>query len=186
MSIRDLPVGLPGALTHNLTKKPQTFSSGGASSGFITEPYGYREYFDAQGYIPSRATIYSDSETPTTSYEGRFATAHSKNASIYAKPVTSAAGLTVDLPSPDSGIGTDAITPRDQNNIQQVNKKLFSAKAIGALTQAYTHSAHFVSPLLSSSSSSLHVISINNFCANHFSFTHLTSAESRFSEFRFC
>ena len=32
-----------------------------------------------------------------------------------------AAGLTVDLPSPDSGIGTDAITPRDQNTIQQVN-----------------------------------------------------------------
>ncbi|XP_044741355.1 protein grainyhead isoform X2 [Chrysoperla carnea] len=30
-----------------------------------------------------------------------------------------AAGLTVDLPSPDSGIGADAITPRDQNTIQQ-------------------------------------------------------------------
>ena len=27
--------------------------------------------------------------------------------------------MTVDLPSPDSGIGADAITPRDQNNIQQ-------------------------------------------------------------------
>lgn len=38
---------------------------------------------------------------------------------IYTKTVT-AAGLTVDLPSPDSGIGADAITPRDQNNIQQV------------------------------------------------------------------
>ncbi|XP_045482885.1 protein grainyhead isoform X2 [Harmonia axyridis] len=30
-----------------------------------------------------------------------------------------AAGLTVDLPSPDSGIGQDAVTPRDQNNIHQ-------------------------------------------------------------------
>jgi hypothetical protein len=121
--ISNIDFGLfPNAGQSHLT---QTFSSGGGSTGFITEPYGYREYFDAQGYIPSRATIYSDSETPTTSYEGRFATAHSKNASIYAKPVTSAAGLTVDLPSPDSGIGTDAITPRDQNNIQQVNKKLF-------------------------------------------------------------
>ncbi|KAJ8938291.1 hypothetical protein NQ318_020350 [Aromia moschata] len=30
-----------------------------------------------------------------------------------------AAGLTVDLPSPDSGIGADAITPRDQNTLQQ-------------------------------------------------------------------
>lgn len=93
--------------------------SGGGSSTFITEPYAYREYFDAQGYIPSRTTIYSESETPTTSYEGRFTTAHTKSGAIYAKTVTSAAGLTVDLPSPDSGIGADAITPRDQNNIQQ-------------------------------------------------------------------
>ncbi|KAK9890438.1 hypothetical protein WA026_010524 [Henosepilachna vigintioctopunctata] len=30
-----------------------------------------------------------------------------------------AAGLTVDLPSPDSGIGADAITPRDQNTLHQ-------------------------------------------------------------------
>lgn len=32
-----------------------------------------------------------------------------------------AAGLTVDLPSPDSGIGADAITPRDQTTMQQVS-----------------------------------------------------------------
>lgn len=94
------------------------YSSSGGSSAFIAEPYAYREYFDAQGYAPSR-TIYSESETPVTSYEGRFST-HSKNGSIYTKTVTSS-GLTVDLPSPDSGIGADAITPRDQNNIQQVN-----------------------------------------------------------------
>lgn len=104
---------------------PWIFSSGGGSQTFITEPYAYREYFDSQGYIPSRTTIYSDSETPTTSYEGRFTTSHSKSGSIYAKTITSAAGLTVDLPSPDSGIGTDAITPRDQNHIQQVNENIF-------------------------------------------------------------
>lgn len=110
-----------------MTPNPQfaNSSSGGGGATFITEPYAYREYFDSQGYIPSRTTIYSDSETPTTSYEGRFTTAHTKSGSIYAKTVTSAAGLTVDLPSPDSGIGADAITPRDQNNIQQVNENFF-------------------------------------------------------------
>lgn len=94
-------------------------SSGGTT--FMSEPY-YREYFagDAQGYAPARA-IYGDADGPqgATTYEGRFSNHHSKNTPVYAKTVT-AAGLTVDLPSPDSGIGTDAITPRDQNNIQQV------------------------------------------------------------------
>lgn len=98
-----------------------TRSSTSGSSTFITEPYAYREYFDAQGYIPSRTTIYSEAETPTTiGYEARYVTAHPKATSIYAKTVTSAAGLTVDLPSPDSGIGAESITPRDQTNIQQV------------------------------------------------------------------
>lgn len=46
---------------------------------------------------------------------------------VYAKTGVTAAGLTVDLPSPDSGIGTDAITPRDQNNIQQVSMSDFVA-----------------------------------------------------------
>ncbi|XP_075167129.1 grainy head isoform X2 [Haematobia irritans] len=116
--------------TSRLTSAPSTT--------FLSEPY-YREYFttttDGQGYAPTR-TIYGDSEGPQpgTTYEGRFTTTtantgipppHStanvlKNGGtpIYAKTVT-AAGLTVDLPSPDSGIGADAITPRDQNNIQQ-------------------------------------------------------------------
>jgi hypothetical protein len=104
------------------------FSSSSSTSGsstFITEPYAYREYFDAQGYIPSRTTIYSEAETPTSiGYEARYVTAsHPKATSIYAKTVTSAAGLTVDLPSPDSGIGAESITPRDQTNIQQVITK---------------------------------------------------------------
>lgn len=102
-------------------------STGGST--FISEPY-YREYFaggdgSAQGYTPSR-TIYGDTaEGPSQSaYEGRYTT-HAKSALVYTKTVT-AAGLTVDLPSPDSGIGADAITPRDQNNIQQVNCSLIT------------------------------------------------------------
>uniref|UniRef100_A0A6E8VMG9 Grh/CP2 DB domain-containing protein n=1 Tax=Anopheles coluzzii TaxID=1518534 RepID=A0A6E8VMG9_ANOCL len=95
---------------------PNRLGPGGTT--FITEPYTYREYFDNQGYAPAR-TIYgtaADSEgpQPATTYEGRF----TKTGSIYTKTITSA-GLTVDLPSPDSGIGADAITPRDQNNVQQ-------------------------------------------------------------------
>ncbi|XP_055688646.1 protein grainyhead isoform X3 [Lutzomyia longipalpis] len=109
-------------------------------STFIAEPY-YREYFagDGQSYVATRAIYDSDGPPPpppsqvpssvsvtvaapggAASYEGRFTTsAHTKTSTpIYAKTVT-AAGLTVDLPSPDSGIGADAITPRDQNNIQQ-------------------------------------------------------------------
>lgn len=89
----------------------------------MAEPY-YRDYFagDAQAYAPAR-TIYGESAgdngpQSATTYEGRFSN-HSKNTPVYNKAVT-AAGLTVDLPSPDSGIGTDAITPRDQNSIQQV------------------------------------------------------------------
>lgn len=92
----------------------------------MAEPY-YRDYFagDAQAYAPAR-TIYGESAggdngpQSATTYEGRFSNHSSKNNTpVYNKAVT-AAGLTVDLPSPDSGIGTDAITPRDQNSIQQV------------------------------------------------------------------
>ncbi|XP_055619439.1 protein grainyhead isoform X2 [Toxorhynchites rutilus septentrionalis] len=93
----------------------QRLGPGGAA--FIAEQYPYREYFDPQGYAPAR-TIYgtadSDGPQPATTYEGRYT---SKTGSIYTKTITSA-GLTVDLPSPDSGIGADAITPRDQNNVQ--------------------------------------------------------------------
>lgn len=107
-----------------LTHMRNIHANSAGGSTFISEPY-YREYFaggdgSAQGYTPSR-TIYGDTaEGPSQSaYEGRYTT-HSKSTLVYTKTVT-AAGLTVDLPSPDSGIGADAITPRDQNNIQQVN-----------------------------------------------------------------
>uniref|UniRef100_A0A336MAI5 CSON014460 protein n=1 Tax=Culicoides sonorensis TaxID=179676 RepID=A0A336MAI5_CULSO len=91
------------------------------NSQFVSEPTYYREYFDAaQGYAPVR-TIYGDTNDstapqPTTTYESRFTT--HKSGAIYTKTITQA-GLTVDLPSPDSGIGADAITPRDQANLQQ-------------------------------------------------------------------
>ncbi|XP_058053895.1 protein grainyhead [Anopheles bellator] len=106
----------PGSYAQYDMYPPNRLGPGG--SAFITEPYTYREYFDNQGYAPAR-TIYgtaTDSEgpQPATTYEGRF----TKTGSIYTKTITSA-GLTVDLPSPDSGIGADAITPRDQNNVQQ-------------------------------------------------------------------
>ncbi|XP_067631060.1 protein grainyhead isoform X6 [Eurosta solidaginis] len=122
-------------------------SSTGPTSTFISDPY-YREFYttapthtDTQtgyGQAP-RNIVYGGAESeppqPCTTYEGRFTTAaapvtsmaahssastgHMKNCTpIYAKAIT-AAGLTVDLPSPDSGIGADAITPRDQNNIHQ-------------------------------------------------------------------
>ncbi|KAL5274993.1 GRHL2 family protein [Megaselia abdita] len=105
-----------GMYTTRLTSAP--------TSAFISEPY-YREYFatDGQGaYIPSRS-VYGDNDNGNQpgAYEGRFSTSttHSKNGTpVYAKTVT-AAGLTVDLPSPDSGIGAEAITPRDQTAIQQ-------------------------------------------------------------------
>lgn len=108
-------------------RKPFAYSSFNCSAGgstFITEPY-YREYFaggdgSGQGYAPSRSVYGDTAEGPSQStYEGRYSN-HSKSTPVYTKTVT-AAGLTVDLPSPDSGIGADAITPRDQNNIQQVN-----------------------------------------------------------------
>lgn len=97
----------------------------------MSEPY-YREYFaeNSQAYAPSR-TIYSDGSADSgpqtaTTYESRFSN-HTKNTPVYNKTVT-AAGLTVDLPSPDSGIGTDVITPRDQNAIQQVSEAIAEKK----------------------------------------------------------
>lgn len=43
-------------------------------------------------------------------------------AAYHTKAVIAASGLTVDLPSPDSGIGADTITPRDPTAIHQVRQ----------------------------------------------------------------
>lgn len=113
----------------------------------MTEPY-YRDYFagDAQAYAPAR-TIYGENTgdngpQSATTYEGRFSN-HSKNTPVYNKAVT-AAGLTVDLPSPDSGIGTDAITPRDQNSIQQVCVSIEMSARSNACDEICYHPYKFV------------------------------------------
>lgn len=71
-------------------------------------------------YESRLAPIQTVSDSYAAHHNNNNTTSVNKNTPIYAKAVT-AAGLTVDLPSPDSGIGADAITPRDQNNIQQVS-----------------------------------------------------------------
>ncbi|KAJ8986292.1 hypothetical protein NQ317_010003 [Molorchus minor] len=98
----------------------------------VSDPY-YREYF---------TTVASGAGTPEPVYSsqlrqsqlgfGEEATGGGATASFVERYVrqsayhgkgviaaATAAGLTVDLPSPDSGIGADAITPRDQNTLQQ-------------------------------------------------------------------
>uniref|UniRef100_A0AAG5DAH1 Grh/CP2 DB domain-containing protein n=1 Tax=Anopheles atroparvus TaxID=41427 RepID=A0AAG5DAH1_ANOAO len=106
----------PGSYPQYDMYPPNRLGPGGST--FIAEPYPYREYFENQSYAPARnmyvTAADSEGPPPATTYEGRF----TKTGSIYTKTITSA-GLTVDLPSPDSGIGADAITPRDQNNVQQ-------------------------------------------------------------------
>lgn len=98
-----------------------------ASSGFA-DPY-YREYFASEQSPYSgqvrQLPAYADSPesggtaaATTASFVERYV----RQSSAYhsSKGVIAASGLTVDLPSPDSGIGADAITPRDQAAIQQV------------------------------------------------------------------
>ncbi|XP_060516360.1 protein grainyhead isoform X2 [Cylas formicarius] len=106
-------------------------SNSGAFS-VSSDPY-YREYF---------TTVASGAGTPEPVYSSQlrqgqiaygeeaasggatasFVERYVRQATYHGKGViaaATAAGLTVDLPSPDSGIGTDAITPRDQNTLQQ-------------------------------------------------------------------
>lgn len=73
-------------------------------------------------YESRLAPIQSASDSYAAHHNNNNTSSVNKNTPIYTKAVT-AAGLTVDLPSPDSGIGADAITPRDQNNIQQVSER---------------------------------------------------------------
>ncbi|XP_072157871.1 uncharacterized protein grh isoform X3 [Bemisia tabaci] len=114
--------------------------SQGVSAGYITtsttaprntassfgDPY-YRDYFAEQSpyatQIRQQIPAYADSpenagglSTATTSFVERYVRQSTYHNS---KGVIAAAGLTVDLPSPDSGIGADAITPRDQAAIHQ-------------------------------------------------------------------
>ncbi|XP_052757327.1 protein grainyhead isoform X2 [Galleria mellonella] len=83
-------------------------------AAFTGEPY-YREYFVADGYQQRAAPPYGDAESaPPSAFGDRYAAPR-----YHSKSVIAAAGLTVDLPSPDSGIGADAVTPRDHTAVQQ-------------------------------------------------------------------
>jgi len=114
-------------------------TSGGRAP--FADPYTYREYFGGAGGGPEPSPYGSQigagggGRQTASSYGGdasdpgavsnaaataSFVERYVRQSSYHNKGVIAAAGLTVDLPSPDSGIGADAITPRDQNAIQQV------------------------------------------------------------------
>ncbi|XP_063395142.1 protein grainyhead isoform X1 [Cydia fagiglandana] len=85
-----------------------------SGAAFAAEPY-YREYFVGEGYQQRSAPPYGDAEAaPGSAFGERYAAPR-----YHSKSVIAAAGLTVDLPSPDSGIGADAVTPRDHTAVQQ-------------------------------------------------------------------
>lgn len=114
-------------------------ASGGRAA--FADPYTYREYFGGASAGPEpgpygsqigaggggrqTASSYGGDASDPGAVSNAAATAsfverYVRQSSYHNKGVIAAAGLTVDLPSPDSGIGADAITPRDQNAIQQV------------------------------------------------------------------
>ncbi|KAG7310693.1 hypothetical protein JYU34_003498, partial [Plutella xylostella] len=81
---------------------------------FSADPY-YREYFVGDGYQQRSAPPYGEAEpAPPAAFAERYTAPR-----YHGKSVIAAAGLTVDLPSPDSGIGADAVTPRDHTAVQQ-------------------------------------------------------------------
>ncbi|XP_053619767.1 protein grainyhead isoform X2 [Plodia interpunctella] len=83
-------------------------------ASFTGETY-YREYYVGDGYQQRAAPPYGEAESaPTSAFGERYAAPR-----YHSKSVIAAAGLTVDLPSPDSGIGADAVTPRDHTAVQQ-------------------------------------------------------------------
>lgn len=119
-----------------------TSSTALATTGYITTPAGrtsafadpyYREYFgsDQSPYTTQvrQQVAYADNQENNTSAvaTASFVERYVRQSSAYHnnKGVISAAGLTVDLPSPDSGIGADTITPRDQTAIQQVSLTVY-------------------------------------------------------------
>lgn len=113
----------------------QRVATGSVAAAFtVADPY-YREYFTtvtsgAGTPEPVYTTQLRQNQiggyTDSTESSGAAATASfveryvRQSSAYHSKGVIAAAGLTVDLPSPDSGIGADAITPRDQNALQQV------------------------------------------------------------------
>ena len=104
-----------------------------------SEPYNYRDY-----YLPATGTAtagagagaaeqYSTASTTAGRAAPAFADGqegHAQFVERYIRPGSavyklSSQGLAVDLPSPDSGIGAEAATPRDQaTSLQQVSPAL--------------------------------------------------------------
>lgn len=109
---------------------------------FTGEPY-YREYFVGDGYQQRAAPPYGDAEPASASaFSDRYGTPR-----YHSKSVIAAAGLTVDLPSPDSGIGADAVTPRDHTTVQQVGvpHKSGAGGRASYYTNNHTHTRHHIS-----------------------------------------
>ncbi|GLH11960.1 Protein grainyhead [Gryllus bimaculatus] len=109
-----------------------------APAAFAVSPDAYYgEYFTTErGYAPVRQQqqqIPAYAESPEGPGAGAGAAAASGNAAFVERYVrqnsafsksaglagAAGGGLSVDLPSPDSGIGTESITPRDQAALQQ-------------------------------------------------------------------
>lgn len=112
---------------------PSTVRPSSSGAFPVAEPY-YREYFTtAASGAGTPEPVYSTQlrqaqlgygeEAASGGTTASFVERYVRQSAYHGKGViaaATAAGLTVDLPSPDSGIGADAITPRDQNTMQQV------------------------------------------------------------------
>lgn len=127
------PAGQPLSAGY-ITSPASALRSSGASAFSVSDPY-YREYFTGeQTYVRQQVPVYADS--PEGAGSSAFVDRYGRQSAVYhSKGVIAAAGLTVDLPSPDSGIGADAITPRDQTQIQQSFDYTDLCQASGMLSE---------------------------------------------------
>uniref|UniRef100_A0A6P7GHK1 Protein grainyhead-like n=1 Tax=Diabrotica virgifera virgifera TaxID=50390 RepID=A0A6P7GHK1_DIAVI len=117
-----------GSVSGNTTIYSSTGRPSSSTTFSATDPY-YREYFTVASGAGTPEPLYSTQlrnnqlayadEAATGGTTASFVERYVRQSTYHGKGVIAAAGLTVDLPSPDSGIGADAITPRDQNTLQQ-------------------------------------------------------------------
>lgn len=105
-----------------ISSSPQQFSLRGASivgvGGpiYSTEPY-YRDYFPPD-YVPSNATrVISGYDGPTGVGGGQDNASYRIGATLLGGPYKNP--VTIDVNSPDSGIGAESITPRDHSSTAQ-------------------------------------------------------------------
>ena len=126
-------------INHGAIRQGNSYvASGSVNSSNAAGDY-YRDYFSGgdqyQTVRPSAqlAAIYAaaDPHADSVPFNGERATCATirtvqSGTGVYKQQGT---GLSVDLPSPDSGIGTDAVTPRDQSVVQQVRPLLSASKS---------------------------------------------------------